>query len=358
MALILILACAAIVILEIYLAREARELERKVADQGRLLAEQDGRIGRLAVVDADLQRLTALGTEHEHSVREQDDRLDELIRKVNTHLTDLRSEVTGLKTELRRLDDRTGHTEQGLTEIRTDLGGLARELDVRSRPWNLESLKAEVTRLGRDCSDLAARLTAADAQTQVLARTLADQEAEAEGVRQRLLRSLDQQADAALGEIANPVIVRGAVYGAVPEPGLEDSLVRRYDECAGQYGLTTELRSPWRGSGMYFLSCTDPRLVEAAFLEQVRRLRDGQRSEDSLHSLLTGLQELPQGLVQLGPFVAARTPQAFRCAVLTPQESRRFRAEAGPGGPASALDTLAGSTERRGCDLAATWPDA
>jgi hypothetical protein len=273
MALILILACAAIAILEIYLARGARELERRVGDQERRAETADARL-------------------------------------------------TEIRSGLERIDDRSALAEQGLAETRGTLGRLSSDLD--------EQFPGE--------TNLTSRLT------------VLEQEAETEGIRRRLIRALDQQADAALGGTTGPVIVRGAIY-ADGTPGLVDSLVRRYELCAEEYGLTTELRTPWRGSGMYYLSCADPRLVEAAFLEQVRRLRNGELPEDSLHSLLNGLRELPSGLVQLGSFVAARTPDAYRCAVLTPQEGRRFRAEPGPGGPSALLETLAGATEQRGCDL-------
>lgn len=260
MALILVLACATIAVLEIYLARGARQLERKIAEQE--------------------ERLTALG--------------------------------------------------------RQQVPVVAEVWPEPAAPAELESLKTQVARLRDDCDELVSRL------------------AEGEGIRRLLIRTLDREADAALGGTPGRFIVRGAVFAEASE--VEDTLVRLYERCAEQYGLATELRTPWRGSGTYYLSCVDPRLVEAAFLEQIRRLQGRARPEDSLYSLLHGLRGLSQGLVQLGPFLTARTPNAFRCGVLTPQESREFRAQVSPSGPAHAISRLARHPEQRGCDLLAIWP--
>lgn len=259
MALILVLACATIAILEIYLARGARQLERKIAEQGERLAALDRRPFPVA------------------------------------------------------------------EEVRTEAAA----------PQELESLKAQVARLRDDCDKLVSRL------------------AEGEGIRRLLIRTLDREADAALGGTPGRFIVRGALFADAPE--VEDTLVRLYERCAEQYGLATELRTPWHGSGTYYLSCVDPRLVEAAFLEQIRRLQGRARPEDSLYSLLHGLRGLPLGLVQLGPFLTARTPSAFRCGVLTPQESREFRADVSPDGPGRAISRLSRHPEQRGCDLLAVW---
>ncbi|MCW2903295.1 MAG: hypothetical protein JWO67_5560 [Streptosporangiaceae bacterium] len=175
------------------------------------------------------------------------------------------------------------------------------------------------------------------------------------------LARLEEEAARALGQVGTNGAgecdtVRGTVSG--PDPSARAALSKAYERWAGDTGLRIRFRATGpSGSARarYYLSGKAPRELERDFLallESVRTEEDG-GEPSGFRGVLRRLEEMPAGLVQIGPMVVARAPGTLLGGVLTLAECRAFDADALAGDPAEVARRLRSLPAVRMCDLTA-----
>jgi hypothetical protein len=263
------------------------------------------------------------------------------------------------------------------------------DLDKRLKT-SVHRIDAELARITEENSKLRDRLAAlAEAHGrdrrlhQKMIRAIESLEHTVAGVFTHTLNQLDQAVAATLGDPPGDCdTARGIVCGGAAAS--HDALVRGYEQCTEDAGLRVRFRVPSATDprhARYYLSGKDPRELERDFhtlLDSVRldlvqpdaappeptepdaaepesappdavRSAAGTPGEAAFEGLLRALHDVDSGFAQIGPMVAARTPDALLCGVLTLAECRGFDTVALIGDPAAVaarLSTLPGERVR------------
>jgi hypothetical protein len=254
------------------------------------------------------------------------------------------------------------------------------DLDKRLKA-SVHRIDAELARITEENSKLRDRLAAlADAHGrdrrlhQKMIRAIESLEHTVAGVFTHTLNQLDQAVAATLGDApADCDTARGIVCGGAAAS--HDALVRGYEQCTEGAGLRVRFRVPSATDprhARYYLSGKNPRELERDFRalldsvrldpvqpdtaepdgappDAVRSAAAGAPGEAAFEGLLRALRDVDSGFAQIGPMVAARTPDALLCGVLTLAECRGFDTVALIGDPAAVaarLSTLPGERVR------------
>jgi hypothetical protein len=317
MTVILILACVAIGGAELYVARSARKTANRLEKLEAIAVLQDERIESMTARLGDDDR------------PELDKRLKASVHRIDAELARITEETSKLRERLAVLADAYG----------------------RDRRLHQKMIRA----------------------IESLERTVA-------GVFEHTLYQLDRAVARTLGDPPEDGdTVRGIVCGGTGAS--HDGLVREYEKCSADVGLQVRFQVPGDRSdpdqrhARYYLSGKDPRELERDFLALLDSVRHdtGRPDPDSVpvdsehpatrpgeaacQSLLRALRDVDTGFAQIGPMVAARTPDALLCGVLTLADCRGFDSVALVGEPSAVADRLSALPAERVRDLTAEFDE-